>query len=72
VTAADVQRVAAKHLTPEKAVILVVGKKEEILKPHPDHPVTLESLSPGGLHLLPPRDPVSLEPLPPKDGNPAR
>jgi zinc protease len=72
VTAADVQRVAAKHLTPEKAVILVVGKKEEILKPHPDHPVTLESLSPGGLHLLPPRDPVSLEPLPPKDANPAR
>ena len=67
VSAADVQRVATKYLQPDKVSILVVGKKDEILKPHPDHPVPLESLSGGGLHPLPLRDPLTLEPLPAKE-----
>ena len=34
VTKDDIQRVAAKYLTPDKVAILVVGNKEEILKGH--------------------------------------
>ena len=63
VTKDDIQRVAAKYLTPDKVAILVVGNKEEILKGHPDHPVTVKSLTPGGLKEVPLRDPYTLEPL---------
>jgi predicted Zn-dependent peptidase len=62
VTKADVKRVAAKYLTPEKVVILVVGTKEEILKGHPDHPVKLESLGGGRLVDHPLRDPLTMKP----------
>jgi len=62
VTKADVQRVAAKYLTPDKVVILVVGTKEEILKGHPDHPVKLESLAGGRLVDRPLRDPLTMKP----------
>lgn len=59
----DIQRVAAKHLHPERVAILVVGNKEEILKGHPDHPASLEKLVPAPLTELPMRDPLTLEPL---------
>ena len=62
VTKADVKRVAAKYLTPEKVVILVVGTKEDILKGHPDHPVKLESLGGGRLVDHPLRDPLTMKP----------
>ncbi len=45
----DVLRVAKKYLTPDKLVILAVGKKEDILLGHPDHPVKLTGL--GGRTL---------------------
>jgi predicted Zn-dependent peptidase len=63
VTKDDVLRVAQQYLHPDKAVILVVGKKEEILKGHPDHPVSLPALVNGSVTEIPLRDPLTLEPI---------
>jgi predicted Zn-dependent peptidase len=65
VTKENIQRVAKKFLTPDQVVILVVGKEEEILKGHPDHPVTLKSLGGDRYTRLPLRDPLTLKPLTP-------
>lgn len=72
VTAADVRRVAEQHLAPGKAVILVVGQRDEIAKGHPDHPGTLADLAGGKVVELPLRDPFTLEPLPASSATPSR
>lgn len=64
VTREDVRRVAQRLLKPERAVILVVGHKAEILLGHPQHPVSLKELSPGPLVDLPLRNPLTMKPLP--------
>jgi predicted Zn-dependent peptidase len=60
VTAADVQRVAQKYLTPDKLAILVVGNKADILLGYPGHPVKLSDL--GNITELPLPDPLTLQP----------
>jgi predicted Zn-dependent peptidase len=64
VSVAEVQRVAKKYLDLSKLAILMVGNAEEILKGHPDHPVTLVQLAGGKLKRVPLRDPMTMKPLP--------
>jgi len=63
ITKDDVLRVARKYLAPERVVILVVGDEPEILKGHPDHPVSLKSLAADRYTRLPLRDPLTLKPI---------
>ncbi|HEX9304978.1 MAG TPA: pitrilysin family protein [Thermoanaerobaculia bacterium] len=62
VTAADVQRVAKKFLASEKLVILVVGKKSDILAGDLKHTVSLEKLAGNRIVDLPLRDPMTMKP----------
>ena len=64
VTREDVLRVARKYLTPDKAVILIVGKVSEIEMKLPEHPVTLQELTSGKITELPLRDPETMKPMP--------
>jgi predicted Zn-dependent peptidase len=59
----DVRQVAAKYLDTNRVVILVVGKKDEILNGSPDHPVRLKSLTGDRYTELPLRDPLTMKPM---------
>jgi predicted Zn-dependent peptidase len=62
VTAADVQRVAATYLVPEKMIVLVVGDQKEIDLGDPKHDVKLAALAPGGkVTTLALRDPLTMK-----------
>ena len=61
----DVQRVAKDRLRPEKAVILIVGQKDEIQKGQAEHPVKLTDLTSGSVNDVPLKDPLTLEPITP-------
>lgn len=63
VTKADIKRVAQRLLTPDKAVILIVGKRDDILPGDPDHPGRLQDYDGGKLIDWPLRDPLTMEQL---------
>ena len=62
VTAADVQRVAKKFLDSDRLVILIVGKKSDILAGDLKHKVELQALAGNRLVDLPLRDPMTMKP----------
>ncbi|HWD21290.1 MAG TPA: pitrilysin family protein [Verrucomicrobiae bacterium] len=64
VTREDIQRVAQRFLHPDQFAILVVGKKDDILKGHPERPVDFSQLAAGGVKDLPLRDPMTMERMP--------
>ena len=64
VTREDLQRVARKHLDPEKMAILVVGDWDEIAKGDLQGRATMKDFFGGTVKHLPLRDPLTLEPLP--------
>jgi zinc protease len=63
VSVKNVQKAAQDHLALSNVVILVVGDKAEILKGHPDHDVSLESLASGKVNTVPLRDPMTMKPV---------
>jgi zinc protease len=64
VTAADIQRVAKKHLDPEAMAILVVGDWNEIAPGDLEKRASMREFFEGKVTHLPLRDPLTLEPLP--------
>lgn len=63
VSAHDVQRVAKEFLASDKLVILIVGKKSDILAGDLKHTVSLESLAGNRLVDVPLRDPMTMLPV---------
>ena len=65
VTAADVQRVARKYVSPDKLVVLLVGDQKEIDLGDGKHQTSLEALAEGRkVVVLPLRDPLTMRVLP--------
>lgn len=54
---------ARKFLHTDKLAVLVVGKKDDIVLGHPDHPVRLKDLTSGQIRELPLRDPMTMVPI---------
>ncbi len=66
VAPADVQRVAGRHLMPDKLVMLIVGDWKAIEPGDSDGRATMAEIAEkigGGVTMLPARDPLSLEPM---------
>jgi len=61
----DLERVAKRFLSSSNFVILIVGKKEEIMKGHPNHKAQLSDMAGGKIIDLPLRDPLTMEPMKP-------
>ena len=61
VNASDVRTIAKRLMKLDRAIILLVGKKEDILKGHPDHKAKVTDLSKGQITDVPLRDPLTLE-----------
>jgi len=64
VTREDLQRVAKKHLDPEKMAILVVGDWEKIAPGDLEKRASMNDFFGGRVKHLPLRDPLTLAPLP--------
>jgi predicted Zn-dependent peptidase len=64
VTREDLQRVARKHLDPEKMAILVVGDWDAIAGGDLERRASMKDFFGGKVIHLPLRDPLTLEPLP--------
>lgn len=62
VTVEDLQRVAKKHLDPEKMAILVVGDWDAIAPGDLDKRASMNDFFNGAVKHIPLRDPLSLEP----------
>jgi zinc protease len=62
ITAADIQRVAKKHLDPESMAILVVGDWDEIAPGDLEKRANMKEFFGGKVTHLPLRDPLTLEP----------
>ena len=61
VTTQDIMRVAAKHLTPDKMAILVVGVWDEIQRGDLEGRATMDEFFDGNVTTLPQRDPMTLK-----------
>jgi zinc protease len=68
VTREDLKRVAQKHLDPAKMAILVVGDWENIAPGDLEKRASMNDFFGGAVKHLPLRDPLTLEPLPAKEG----
>jgi predicted Zn-dependent peptidase len=68
VTREDLRRVAQKHLDPQKMAILVVGDWENIATGDLEKRASMNDFFGGKVKHLPLRDPLTLEPLPEKEG----
>jgi zinc protease len=64
VTREDLQRVARKHLDPEKMAVLVVGDWDAIAPGDQEGRASMKDFFGGAVKHLPLRDPLTLEPLP--------